>query len=147
MDAGNNEPKNNKTEEEKERRSFFLGIIITILILLIVLLGWQYFDQRQTVVEKVKVVEVEKYRIDSLTQDLIGLQGQYASLKTNNKDIQAQLDSKKDTITMLLQQAQKYKNDPYIIAQLKKETATLRMIMQGFVHTIDSLNTSKYHQR
>ena len=40
---------------------------------------------------------------------------------------------------LLMQQAEKYKNDPYIIAQLKKETETLRLIMQGFVHTIDSL--------
>ncbi len=140
MDTANTEPENKKPEE-KERRNRFLIIIIFILLLLIIVLGWQYFSQRQTVVEKVKIVEVEKYRTDSLTSDLIGLQAQYASLKTTNKDIQAQLDSKKDSITMLMQQAEKYKNDPYIIAQLKKETATLRKIMQDFVHTIDSLNT------
>ncbi|HTA28351.1 MAG TPA: hypothetical protein VK809_11210 [Bacteroidia bacterium] len=140
MDTVNTEPENTEPEK-KERRNRFLIIIILILLLLIVVLGWQYFNQRQTVVEKVKIVEVEKYRTDSLTSDLIGLQAQYASLKTNNKDIQVQLDSKKDSITMLMQQAEKYKNDPYIIAQLKKETATLRKIMQDFVHTIDSLNT------
>ncbi len=140
METANTEPENNKPEE-KEGKNRFLVIIIFILLLLIVILGWQYWNERQTVVEKIKIVEVEKYRTDSLTSDLIGLQGQYATLKTNNKDIQAQLDSKKDTITMLMQQAQKYKNDPYIIAQLKKETATLRRVMQGFVHTIDSLNT------
>lgn len=140
MDTPNTEPENNKPEE-KEGRNRFLIIIIVILLLLIVILGWQYWNERQTVVEKIKIVEVEKYRTDSLTTDLIGLQAQYASLKTNNKDIQSQLDSKKDTITMLMQQAEKYKNDPYIIAQLKKETVTLRKVMQGFVHTIDSLNT------
>jgi flagellar basal body-associated protein FliL len=140
MDTVNTEPENKKPEE-KERRNYFLLIIILILLLLIIILGWQYWNEHQTVAEKVKIVEVDKYRTDSLTQDLIGLQGQYASLKTNNKDIQAQLDSKKDSITMLMQQAEKYKNDPYIIAQLKKETGTLRKIMQGFVHTIDSLNT------
>jgi hypothetical protein len=140
MDASNTEPENN-IPEEKEKRNRFLVIIIIILLLLIIILGWQYWNERQTVVEKVKIVEVEKYRTDSLTSDLIGLQAQYASLKTNNKDIQAELDSKKDTITMLMQQAEKYRNDPYIIAQLKKETATLRAIMQSYVHTIDSLNT------
>jgi flagellar basal body-associated protein FliL len=140
MDNANIEPEN-KEPEEKERRNRFLVIIIIILLLLVIILGWQYWNERQTVVEKIKIVEVDKYRTDSLTTDLISLQGQYASLKTNNSEIQSQLDSKKDTITMLMQQAEKYKNDPYIIAQLRKETATLRKVMQGFVHTIDSLNT------
>ena len=140
MDVPNTESEN-KEPEEKERRNRFLVVIIIILLLLLVILGWQYWNERQTVVEKVKIVEVEKYKTDSLTQDLIGLQAQYATLKTTNKDVQAQLDSKKDSITLLMQQAQKYRNDPYIIAQLKKETATLRTIMQSFVHTIDSLNT------
>ena len=140
MDTANTEPEN-KIPEEKEGRNRFLVIIIVILLLLIIVLGWQYWNERQTVVEKIKIVEVEKYRTDTLTNDLISLQAQYASLKTNEKEIQAQLDSKKDTLTMLMQQAEKYKNDPYIIAQLKKETVTLRKVMQGFVHTIDSLNT------
>jgi len=140
MDTANIEPENKKPEKE-DRRNRFLIIIIIILLVLIAILGWQYWTIHETVVEKIKIVEVDKYKTDSLTNDLIGLQAQYASLRTNNKDIQAQLDSKKDTITMLMQQAEKYRNDPYIIAQLKKETATLRTIMQGFVHTIDSLNT------
>ncbi len=140
MDTVNTEPEN-KTPEKEERRNRFLVIIIIILILLLGILGWQYWNERQTVVEKVKLVEVDNYKKDSVTQDLISLQAQYASLKTNNKDIQDQLNSKKDSITILMQQAEKYKNDPYIIAQLRKETKTLRLIMQGFVHTIDSLNT------
>lgn len=140
MHTVNTEPENPKQEKEV-RRNRFLLIIIMILLLLLVILGWQYWNERQTVVEKVKIVEVDKYKTDSLTQDLIGLQAEYASLKTNNSDIQAQLDSKKDSITLLMQQVQKYKNDPYIIAQLRKETKTLRLIMQGYVHTIDSLNT------
>src|ERR1700733_6902131 len=119
----------NPTPEKEERRNRFLIIIIVILLLLLGLLGWQYWQERGTVVKEVKIVEVDKYKTDSLTSDLIGLQGQYANLKTNNKDIQAQLDSKKDSITILMQQAEKYRNDPYIIAQLKKETATLRKIM------------------
>ena len=139
MDTPNTNPESQKPE--KEERNRFLLIIIFILLLLVVVLGWQYWKERGTVVKEVKIVEVDKYKTDSLTSDLIGLQGQYASLKTNNKDIQAQLDSKKDSITLLMQQAEKYRNDPYIIAQLKKETKTLRAIMQGFVHVIDSLNT------
>lgn len=140
MDVSETESENKKPEQE-ERRNRFIWIIISILLLLIIILGWQYWHERRTVVEQVKIVEVDNYKKDSLTQDLIGLQAQYASLKTSDRGIQDQLNSKKDSITMLLQQAEKYKNDPYIIAQLRKETKTLRLIMQGFVHTIDSLNT------
>jgi flagellar basal body-associated protein FliL len=140
MDSVNTEPENKKPEKE-DRRNRFLIIIIIILLVLLGILGWQYWNVHETIIEKIKVVEVEKYKTDSLTNDLIGLQAQYATLKTNNKDIESKLESKRDTIAMLLQQAQKYKNDPYIIAQLKKETETLRKIMVGFVHTIDSLNT------
>lgn len=140
MDTANSEPTNKKPEKE-DRRNRFLIIIIIILLILIGILGWQYWNVHETVIEKIKVVEVEKYKTDSLSNDLIGLQAQYATLKTNNKDIQAKLESKRDTIAMLIQQAQKYRNDPYIIAQLKKETETLRKIMVGYVHVIDSLNT------
>ncbi|MBK6522221.1 MAG: hypothetical protein IPG08_07755, partial [Sphingobacteriaceae bacterium] len=38
-------------------------------------------------------------------------------------------------------EAKKHKGDAYFIAKLKKETETLRAIMQHYVVTIDSLNT------
>jgi hypothetical protein len=124
--------------EEKSRENRLLIIVIFILVILLLLLCWQYWKQRQNNSQQ---VILETAKADSVTSNLINLQGQYAALKTNDKFIQAQLNSKKDTITMLMQQAEKYKNDPYIIAKLKKETETLRTIMKGFVNTIDSLNT------
>ena len=36
-------------------------------------------------------------------------------------------------------EAKKHKNDTKIISQLKKETQTLRAIMQSYIRTIDSL--------
>src|SRR5581483_5887384 len=97
-----------------------------------------YWKQKQTTII---IQQVAAAKTDSVTTDLIHLQAQYADLKTSDSKIQAELNSKKDTITKLLLQAEKYKNDPYIIAKLKKETETLRKIMQNYVVTIDSLNT------
>jgi hypothetical protein len=124
--------------EERNRENRLLIIVIFILAILLLLLCWQYWRQKQNTSQQ---VSLETAKADSVTSNLINLQGQYAALKTTDKYVQAQLNSKKDTITMLMQQAEKYKNDPYIIAKLKKETEALRDIMKGFVTTIDSLNT------
>ncbi len=137
MEAENKEPTAN-LPEEKNRENRFLIIIIFILAILLLLLGWQYWKQKQNMVVQVQASTASR---DSVRSDLINLQADYATLKTSDQKIQDNLNSKKDTITMLLQQAEKYKNDPYIIARLKKETETLRSIMKDYVKSIDSLNT------
>jgi len=138
MEAESKEPSNNPPEE-KGRENRLLVIIIFILAILLLLLGWQYWKQKQSMVIQNQAA-IEK--IDTVRSDLINLQAQYATLKTSDQGIQDKLNSKKDTITMLLQQAEKYKNDPYIISRLKKETETLRSIMKDYVKSIDSLNTA-----
>jgi hypothetical protein len=78
---------------------------------------------------------------DNLSADLSDLQKEYETLKTNDATLQRDIDEKKTRIAELLKEAEKHKNDSYIIAKLKKETQTLREIMIHYVHTIDSLNT------
>jgi len=138
MEANKPESQRKVPTEEKNRENRLLIIVIFILAIMLLLLGWQYWKQKQTTII---IQQTAVAKTDSVTSDLINLQAQYASLKTSDTRIQTELNSKKDTITMLLQQAEKYKNDPYIIARLKKETETLRKIMQSYVVTIDSLNT------
>jgi hypothetical protein len=128
----------NSPQEERSKENRLLIIVIFILAIMLLLLGWQYWKQKQTTVI---IQQIAAAKTDSVTTDLINLQAQYATLKTSDQRIQDEVNSKKDTITMLLQQAEKYKNDPYIIAKLKQETETLRKIMQSYVVTIDSLNT------
>jgi len=137
MDGENKAPLNSP-KEEKNRENRLLIIVIFILAILLLLLGWQFWKQKQSNIVQVQTITV---KADSVESDLINLQAQYATLKTSDSKIQAELNSKKDTITMLLQQALKHKDDQYIIARLKKETETLRKIMVSYVHSIDSLNT------
>lgn len=137
MEAPNKETQSTPPEE-KNRENRLLIIIIFVLAILLVLLGWQYWKQKQNTVIQVQASTASR---DSVRSDLINLQADYASLKTSDQGIQSQLNSKKDTIAFLLQQAEKYKDDPYIIAKLKKETETLRSIMKDYVKDIDSLNT------
>ncbi len=141
MDTPSPELPENAVPPEKNRENRLLIIVIFILALLLLLLGWQFWKQKQNTMVIEEAVVAKTDSVGSLTTDLINLQAQYASLKTSDQSIQQELNSKKDTITLLMQQAEKYKNDPYIIAKLKKETETLRDIMKGYVVTIDSLNT------
>jgi hypothetical protein len=91
----------------------------------------------QTIVLKEQII-IER---DNVKNELLQLQKDYGSLKTNDAALQAEIDAKKAEIDELLANAEKHKGDPYIIAKLKKETETLREIMRGYVRTIDSLGT------
>ena len=97
--------------------------------------------ERQTVIQKEQIIKTVYVEKDNLKNELVELKSQYDNLKTNNVGLQAQIDEKKAEIELLIKEAEKHKGDAYIIAKLRKETETLRLIMQGYVHTIDSLNT------
>jgi hypothetical protein len=78
---------------------------------------------------------------DNVKADLLELQQEYATLQTNDVALQKELEEKRTQIAELLEQAEKHKNDAYIISKLRKETETLRKIMKHYIVEIDSLNT------
>lgn len=130
----------NKQEEKKSNNRI-------LIILLILLLGgngvfaWLWLKERgraNTVVVEKEQVTVER---DNVKKDLLELQEEYATLQTNDQSIQKELEEKRTQIAELLEQAEKHKDDAYIISRLRKETETLRKIMKHFVVQIDSLNT------
>jgi hypothetical protein len=130
----------NKQEEKKSNNR----ILIILLFLLLAGNGvfiWLWLKERgranTVVVEKEQVV-VER---DNVKKDLLDLQQEYATLQTNDVALQKDLESKRAEIADLLEQAEKHKDDAYIISKLRKETETLRKIMKHFVVQIDSLNT------
>jgi DNA repair exonuclease SbcCD ATPase subunit len=96
-------------------------------------------NERNTVIEKEQIIKTVYVERDNIKNDLIALKGEYDNLKTNDVHLQAQIDEKKAQIEELIKQADKHKGDAYVIAKLRKETETLRQIMQGYVRTIDSL--------
>jgi hypothetical protein len=117
------------------------------LILLALLLGgngifgylwWMERNKGIVVIHEKEQVIVER---DNVKNDLLSLQQEYATLQTSDKNVQADLDAKKAEIADLIIQAEKHKDDAYIISRLRKETETLRKIMQHYVVEIDSLNT------
>ncbi len=130
----------NKPEEKKSNKR----ILLILLLLLLVgngafgLLWWLERGRANSEVIVKEQVIVER---DNVKNDLLTLQQEYATLQTSDKAVQSDLEQKKSEIAELLVQAEKHKDDAYIIFKLKKETETLRKIMQHYIVEIDSLNT------
>lgn len=130
----------NKPEEKKSSNKVLL-ILLILLLLGNGTFAWLWWMEKtranKTVVEKETVI-VER---DNVKSDLLELQQEYATLQTSDKGLQAELETKRAEIADLIVQAEKHKGDSYIISKLRKETETLRKIMQHYVVEIDSLNT------
>jgi hypothetical protein len=130
----------NKQEEKKQNNK----LLIVLLILLLLGNGtfaWLWLQERgraNTVIKEKEQVFIER---DNVKKDLLDLQQEYATLQTNDQTVQKELEAKRAEIAELLEQAEKHKDDAYIISKLRKETETLRKIMKHFVVQIDSLNT------
>lgn len=130
----------NQPEEKKSNNR----ILIVLLLLLLISNGtfvWLWLQERgraNTVVVEKEQVTVER---DNVKKDLLDLQQEYATLQTSDVALQKDLEEKRAQIAELLEQAEKHKDDAYIISKLRKETETLRKIMKHFVVEIDSLNT------
>jgi hypothetical protein len=129
------------TPNENRKKSRLLWVLIGLLSITNAVTFWMYLQEKnngnQTIVLKEQII-IER---DNVKNELLQLQKDYGSLKTNDAALQAEIDAKKAEIDELLANAEKHKGDPYIIAKLKKETETLREIMRGYVRTIDSLGT------
>ncbi len=128
-------------ENKKKRGGIILWFVIGILMLTNGFTVWLLLNKKTEIVEQKIITEKIIVEHDNVKNDLLVLKTDFESLKTNNKAMQADIDEKKARIEELIKEAEKHKGDSYIIGKLRKEAETLRTIMQGYVHTIDSLNT------
>lgn len=128
-------------QEEKKSNNKILIILLILLLIGNGVFGWLWMTERNrantVVIEKEQVIVMR----DNVQKDLLDLQKEYATLQTNDVALQKDLEAKRAEIAELIEQAEKHKDDAYIISRLRKETETLRKIMKHFVVEIDSLNT------
>lgn len=129
---------------ERKKKKGKKAVYLLLLFLLLCsngALGWLWWKEKGSI----RIITVEKENIgkdaEIVKQELIALGAQYENLKVSNREMQAEIDSRKEEIAQLQAELEKNKDNAWIIAKLKKETATLRNIMQHFVVEIDSLNT------
>lgn len=113
--------------------------LLTLSIIVNVVLGFMLFDEKNKTTDlQGQNIEIsdEKKKIEFELEEMLL---QYDSLSTDNDTLMAQLNGERARVEELMQQV---KNGNWTIYKLKKETESLRKIMKGFVHTIDSLNTA-----
>lgn len=132
--------KNNDKKDNRKIHFIYLFVIFALGAFCIFLVTEVRTLKTQVVETTTSITQVIQER-DDVKSDLESLKAQYETLQTSDIALNAELEAKKAYIDSLLIQADKHKGDAAIIAKLKKETETLRRIMQGYVRTIDSLNT------
>ncbi len=100
-------------------------------------------DDLNTILKNAGVIEDADDK--ALRNNLVELLDQYDNIEIKNQEMQDSVDNQKAKIEGLLAEVDglknKQKRDWGKIYKLKKETETLRGIMKGYIHTIDSLNT------
>lgn len=128
-------------ENPRRRGAIILWSIIILLLASNAVTIWLWKTGKNEIIKERIVKEQIIVERDNVQADLVTLKSDYEHLQVKDAAMQKEIDEKKARIDELIKEAKKHKGDAYVIAQLRKETETLRVIMKGFVRTIDSLNT------
>jgi hypothetical protein len=128
-------------QNDNRKKSGLLWILIGLLFITNAFTFWMYWKEKNKAANEIIVKEQVIIERDNVKNDLLQLQKDFGALQTNDVTLQAEIEAKKAEIAQLIEDAEKHKGDAYIISKLKKESETLRQIMRGYVHTIDSLGT------
>ncbi len=123
----------------RERREQNLKTVMYVLIVVALLLagGLAYIWYQKSSLVKELIIEKE-----DLTEQMIALQNDYATLSSDYDDINLQLDSSRLEVQMLIDKITKTEaTNRSKIRQYEKELGTLRSIMRNYIVQIDSLNT------
>ena len=109
--------------------------LIAVAVLLAGALAYIWYQKSSLVNE----LTVEK---EELTEQMIALQNDYATLSSDYDDINLQLDSSRLEVQMLIEKiTQTEATNRSKIRQYERELGTLRSIMKNYITQIDSLNT------
>ena len=92
--------------------------------------------------QKSSLVNDLKIEKEELTEQMIALQNDYATLSSDYDTINMQLDSSREEASQLIERIKKPEaTNRSKIRQYEKELGTLRSIMRNYITQIDSLNT------
>ena len=114
-------------------------IVIIILSVILVAISVLYFSiHRQQMLDN----ELLRADRDSIQNDLGRLMEDYDNLHVANDSISASLDIERGRADSLMNQLRKERRWSLAkIKQYEKEVGTLRTVMRGYLHQIDSLNS------
>lgn len=114
-------------------------IVIIILSVILVALSVLYFSIHRQQMRDNELLQADR---DSIQNDLGRLMTDYDNLQVTNDTITANLTIERDRADSLMTRLKKERSwNLAKIKQYEKEVGTLRTIMKGYIHQIDSLNT------
>ncbi len=125
----------NAMEKREQTMKKIMYALIAVAVVLAGVLAYIWYQKSSLVNE----LTIEK---QDLTEQMIALQNDYASLSSDYDDINLQLDSSRQEVQMLIEKITKTEaTNRSKIRQYEKELGTLRSIMRNYIVQIDSLNT------
>ena len=120
---------------EEQSLKKIMYALIALAVVLAGVLAYIWYEKSSLV----KELTVEK---EELTEQMVALQNDYATLSSEYDDINLQLDSSRLEVQMLIEKITKTEaTNRSKIRQYEKELGTLRSIMKNYIVQIDSLNT------
>ena len=120
---------------EEQSLKKIMYALIAVAVILAGVLEYIWYQKSSLV----KELTIEK---EELTEQMVALQNDYATLSSEYDDINLQLDSSRLEVQMLIEKITKTEaTNRSKIRQYEKELGTLRSIMKNYIVQIDSLNT------
>jgi hypothetical protein len=115
-------------------------VYIGVIAVLLGVVGYMAYSLKEKD-EKIVYINQEKGTVmderAGLEVELQAMRMSYDTLSTDNEELLAKANEQKAQIDALIK---KVRNKDFNISKLQAEAETLRTIMKGYIHTIDSLN-------
>lgn len=123
-------------------KKVFWAIVIVLAVALGALV-FLYLHQRSELTELVEQMTIEKEELQEEYEDLAIQFDGYQQMDIRNDSLQDLLSKEQQRVQDLLEELRQTKaSNAKRIAELKKELATVRLVMQDYVRQIDSLNAT-----
>ena len=118
-------------------------ILFSVLAVIIGVLVYWNFRQHQEMTEMVEQMTIEKEELEEEYEDLAIQFDGYQQMDIRNDSLQDLLSREQQRVQDLLEELRQTKaSNARKIAELKKELATVRLVMMDYVRQIDSLNAT-----
>jgi DNA repair exonuclease SbcCD ATPase subunit len=129
------------TTNKKDPKLVILIALIAALVAVSAFLVWMNFQQKTEIQEIVEQMEFEKEQLEDEYEELAIQFDGYQTPDIHNDSLVELLSQEKQRVQDLLEELRITKvTNARRIAELKKELATVRQVMVGYVHQIDSLD-------
>jgi len=120
----------------------YIIVFVMLAVAVVALLVWN-LSQRQELNEMVEQMTIEKEELEEEYEDLAIQFDGYQQMDIRNDSLQDLLSREQQRVQDLLEELRQTKaSNARRIAELKKELATVREVMKGYVRQIDSLNVT-----